>query len=354
MGMKRYYLIIPCIIVLVSQTHAQRNSEPPKTMQPCLALLRLPDDADTLYILKYCKENDVRFLYGAQGSSLAYGSSNKDSEVINNALYNNVNDLVGFGLTYKFIDFDLSFSLPKVRILEEDRQNLSQFRLVYSMTGRKFAVRAFFMESKGVIVADQEEDFKSNPDVHVVRVGAQLTYYFNFNKYSFRAANFQNELQRKSAGSFLVRLEPFYRTIGMKSALVPTALDVPATYGKQVGLEYVKSPGVLIMPGYGFNFAAYNGKFFVSPIVFFGTGFAVNVYRTENEKYTFLNAEWAGSVALNVGYNGRKTYVTLRGTYEAGYFKLDPSYFTTSDLKVSFTVGLRFGHLEKFIPLSLF
>jgi len=161
-------------------------------------------------------------------------------------------------------------------------------------------------------------------------------------------------MQRKTAGSFLIRLEPFYRTIGMESAVVPTELDVPDTYGEQVGLEYVKSPGLLIMPGYGHNFAAYDGKFFVSPIVFFGTGFALNVYRAEGGKYTFPNAEWAGSVALNVGYNGTKMYATLRGMYECGYFKLDPSYFTTSDLRITFTLGLRFGHFEKFIPSILF
>jgi len=352
--MKRYNLIILCIIVLVSQTDAQQNAEASQTIRPCISLLRLPDDADTAYILRYSKENDVRLFYGGQGSSLAYGSKIEDNHVTNTALYNNVNDLVGFGLTYKFIDFDLSFSLPKVRIMEEDRLNLSQFRLFYSYTTRKFAIRAFFTDSKGVIIQDQGADFESNPDVHVVRMGAQLTYYFNFKKYSFRAANFQNELQRKSAGSFLIRLEPFYRSTGMKSRLVPMAFDVPETYGEQVGLQYVKAPGLLIMPGYGYNFAAYDGKFFVSPIVFFGTGFAVNVYRAEEGKYTHLSAEWGGTVAVSIGYNGKKTYATLKGIYEAGYYKLDPSYFTTSDLKISLTVGLRFDNLEKFIPSTLF
>jgi hypothetical protein len=66
------------------------------------------------------------------------------------------------------------------------------------------------------------------------------------------------------------------------------------------------------MPGYGYNFAAYNGKLFISPIAFFGTGFAVNVYRAAEGKYTYLTAEWRGSVALSVGYNGKKTYKSLR------------------------------------------
>ena len=324
------------------------------TIAPCISMVRVPTDADSLYILRYCKGNDIRLLLGAQGSSLAYGSKREDGDGYNDAMYNNVNDLVGFGLTYKWIDFDLSFSLPDSKILEEERQNLSQFRLFFSVTGRKLAIRLFYTNSEGVIVTDQASKFTSNPDVQVTRTGAQLTYYFNNKKYSFRAANFQNELQRKSAGSFLLRLEPFYRTVGTESPLVPAIYDTPATYGEQVGLQYVHSPGIIFMPGYGHNFAAYHGKFFVSPMVFLGPGFAVNVYRTVSDKYTSLNAEWVGSASLSVGYNGKKTYVTLKGSYDAAYFSLNPSYFTTTDLKISLTTGLRFNHLEQFIPTRLF
>lgn len=85
---------------------------------PCISLLRSPADADSLYIAKFCKENDIRLLFGAQGSTLAYGSRNEEGDGYNDAMYHNVNDLVGFGLTYKWIDFDLSFSLPDSKILE--------------------------------------------------------------------------------------------------------------------------------------------------------------------------------------------------------------------------------------------
>lgn len=293
-------------------------------------------------------------MLGAQGSSLAYGSKKQEGDARNNAMYHNVNDLVGFGLTYKWIDFDLSFSLPDSKVLDEERQNLSQFRLSGSITGRKIAVRLFFLRGDGVIAADQASKFVSNPDVSLMRTGAQFTYYFNSSKYSYRAANFQNELQCMSAGSFMIRLEPFYRKVGMDSPIVPKEFDIPSTYGEQVGLEYVNSPGLIVMPGYGYNFAAFDGKLFVSPMLFLGPGFAVNVYRSESGKYTSLNAEWAGSASLGVGYNGTKSYVTLRGTYDAAYFILNPSYFTTSDLKISITAGLRFNHLEKFIPARLF
>lgn len=337
-----------------AEIFAQSADSTRAEVPPCISLLRVPTDADSLFILRYCKGNDVRIMVGAQGSGLAYGSKKEGGDGYNDAIYHNVNDLVGFGLTYKWIDFDLSFSLPDSKVLDDERQNLSLFRLSGSITGRKLAVRLFYTKSEGVIVADQASKFTSDPDVRLMRTGAQLTYYFNNKKYTYRAANFQNELQRRSAGSFMIRLEPFFRTVGTESPLVPAEFDIPSTYGEQVGLRYVNSPGLILMPGFGYNFAAYRGQLFVSPMVFLGPGFAVNVYRSESGKYTSLNAEWAGSASLSLGYNGKNTYVTLRGNYDAGYFVLNPSYFTTSDLKITLTAGLRFNHLEKFIPAQLY
>lgn len=335
-----------CLLVLNVHVQAQQ----PQNQNKGVKLLNDPDDADSSYIMKFKRGNDIRLIYGGQGSNLSYGTTGDGNSLFSEALYHNVNDLAGFGLTYKFIDFDLTFSLKSVKILDDERQNLSQFKLAYSYTMRKFAIRAYLSESKGVIVEQSKGTSQTDADVHLFKVGAQVTYYFNHYRYSYRSANFQNELQRKSAGSVLLRAEPFYRSLGMQTAIIPTDI----LYGPQAGLEYVRTGGLMLMPGYGYNLALHEGRFFVSPIAFLGPGFTVNGYKADDGKHSFLNIEWGGSFALNIGYNGTKAYATLRGTYDVAYFKLDPSYFTSSDVKVTLTVGWRFSHIENFIPASLF
>jgi hypothetical protein len=110
--MKWRYLIGFIILLCYDEIQAQSSAATLPVIPPCISLLRVPTDADTLYIVRYCKENDIRVLFGAQGSSLAYGSKREEGDAYNDAMYHNVNDLVGFGLTYKWIDFDLSFSFP--------------------------------------------------------------------------------------------------------------------------------------------------------------------------------------------------------------------------------------------------
>src|SRR6187549_799529 len=137
-----------------------------------------PNDADSNYIMRYARQNDIRLLYGGEGMSLGFGSTHEGNR-ISTSIYNNVNDLIGAGITYKIIDADISFSLPKTRLLEEDRENLTQFRLAMSYTGRAWAFRGYVTKSTGVISSDEAGGTGSQPDVEMIKVAGQITYNFN-------------------------------------------------------------------------------------------------------------------------------------------------------------------------------
>ncbi len=312
-----------------------------------------PSDADSSYILQYKRANDIRLLYGGVGTSLAFGSVRNGNE-LNTQLFNNVNDLIGVGITYKIIDFDISYSLPKSAFLEEDRQNLKQFRLAMSYTARQIAVRGFYLESQGMISADAAREFTSQPDIELKKMGAQITYIFNEKKYSYRAANYQTEQQQKIAGSFLLRAEPYYRNLKAPTGLVPKSRDLETTYGNQVGLQTAHGLGLLLMPGYGINIPVFHNFLYISPIIMAGPGVAYNTYIGEKGKFDEFNYEWSALAYLNIGYNGNKMYANMRTAYEIYYVDLSPSYLTTNDLRINLTVGYRFNNLENFIPTSLF
>ncbi len=211
-------------------------------------------------------------------------------------------------------------------------------------------IGGYWIDSQGLVITDAAESYESSPDVRLVRVGLRFTFNFNPTRYSFKGANFQNELQQKSSGSFLLRFEPYYRKNGIGTILTPSALDNTATYGDQAGLPYVSSPGLTVLPGYGYTLAIKNGKFFVSPIILVGGGVAVSAYKGNVEEHVIVNTEWAAIAEINTGYNGNRIYVSLRSYYETRRFNLNPSYFTSSNIKVGITARYRFVYLEKSIP----
>lgn len=314
--------------------------------------LRALDDTDSLYVVGFQRRNDIRAHYTGQRYVLSYGSKHAKS---GGGQFSNVVELLGGGFTYKFLDLDLSFSLPQSKILQTGLQNLSQFRLSGSFSSRKWSVRGYWLQSTGLVASDASGQFISGPSVDVLNIGLPITYYFNYKKYSFKMAAYQNELQRRSAGSFLVRVEPFFRRMGVgNSSIVPPGKDTPAMYGEQAGLKYAYAPGITVQPGYGYNWVTSDGKWFLSEMIFAGGGAAINVFKGNNGEKSNVNMELKGSAVINIGYNGPRWYVSARSTFEVDYFVLDPSYFYTTDLKLGFTLGYRFNYFEKLLPESLF
>lgn len=314
--------------------------------------LQTLEGVDSSYVRGYVRKYDVRAHYTSQRYMLEYGSKKGGGPTTGQ--FSNVNELLGGGFTYKFIDLDLAFSLPSSHILETGVQNLQQFRLSGSFTSRRWNIRGYWLQSTGLVATDADGAFISGPSIDMLSLGLPITYYFNYMRYSYKAATFLSEVQLRSAGSFLCRIEPFYRHMGIGKSIPPDTVDTPAKYGEQAGLKYTYAPGVVVMPGYGYNFTSVDGKWFISPALFAGAGVAVNVFKGNNGEKTSVNAEYKVSASLNAGHNGRRWYAFLRSSYDADYFILNPSFFLTTDLKLGVTIGYRINAFEKFIPESLF
>jgi hypothetical protein len=302
-------------------------------------------DADSGFIRKFVLKNDVRFFYGLQGNNLLVGSSRDSDPQLNGDLYSNTNDYIGAGVTYGWLDGDLCFSLPGTTYLKEERSTLTQFKLALNYTQRKLVFRGYYTESKGVVVSGANNEYVSDPAVHEVKAGLQIIYLFNASKYSYRVSMYQSEYQVKTAGSFLLRLEPFYRNLGTESgSMIPEAYDVPSRFGEQTGLEYIKAPGILVFSGYGMNIVVRDTRFFISPVLYAGLGVAHNMYRANEGTDSFTNLEYAAQFTLNAGYNGSRYYSRVMFNWSSGYTSLDPAYLTTSNLTLVFTCGMRFGN----------
>jgi hypothetical protein len=285
--------------------------------------------------------------YGGQGNGMVLGSLRDGSPGLAKDIYRNTNDFLGLGITYKWLDGDVYFSLPGTTYLNEERSNLEQFRLSTSHTRRKVAFRGYLSDSRGVVVAGDKDEYETSPSIHEFVMGLQTTYIFNEKKYSYRAALYQSEAQRVTSGSFLIRGELFFRSLGGNGQdLVPESFDIAPRFGNQVGLTYVKAPGFVVMPGYGVNFAFGKSKLFVSPILLAGAGAAFNYYKGDEGKGVHMNMEYSAYFLLNAGYNGTTFYSRVQFSYAAGYSPIRPAYLTSTNLTGSLLCGYRFNNFK--------
>ncbi|HWA34341.1 MAG TPA: DUF4421 family protein [Cyclobacteriaceae bacterium] len=301
------------------------------------------DGTDSLYIGKYPRLNDVRFYYGVRGNSLTYESLRGSSPGIQGNLYRNIGDYIGFGLTWKkWIDFDVSVALPGTTYLKEERSTLQQIFLSARITTRHLSFRGYITDASGAVYASANDQYLSPPSVHESRVGLQGFYFFNARRYSYRAALYQNELQRRSAGSFLLGAEIFYRSLSASGGMTDPAYDVSARYGEEAGLKTLKAPGILLLPGYAYTHVWREGQYFASGLLSAGAGIAFNRYRADKGSDTRNNVEAAANIMISGGYNGGKHYVRLMMAGYGRYELLDPTFLTSTNLMLDITLGRRF------------
>ncbi len=307
---------------------------------------------DSIFVQGHTLRNDIRIFYGIQANSLIYGSVKDGNPKLTGDLYKNFNDFIGIGITYKWIDGNLYFSLPGTTYLNQERSNLKQYGLAISSTGNTLAFRLYFQDTKGVIAETPEIGYESTPSLHEFKIGTQLTYIFNSQQYSYRAALFQSEKQKKTAGSFMIRLEPFYRELGAKDGIASATYDTEERFEDQKGLTYLNAPGLMILPGYGATFSWKQGNYFLSPMVFGGPGVAFNTFTGEKGRFHKANVEWAGSVLVTGGYNGNRMYWRVQSSFTIAYTKINPAYLFAKNLEVEILFGYRFSDLENWLPRS--
>ena len=166
------------------------------------SLLQPVPGTDSNYIARFKLSNEVRFVYGGSDFSMLWGSSKADNNTKAANFSSNSNDYMGLGLTYKFIDADVTLALRNSALFPFERKTLRQFKLAAGfMATNNMHLRFYVNRYKGLIAFTNEGAFRSDPQLRFFKTGAQLTYVFNKERFSYRAFYSQSELQRQSAGS---------------------------------------------------------------------------------------------------------------------------------------------------------
>ena len=134
----------------------------------------------------------------------------KDLQSQSSLRYIPVRDLrLGIGIAYKYFAFDLNIGLglEKNSVIEDYRSFDFRARLYTS----KQYVSTFLQYYQGYrisdfdnIAIDPDSPEAIRNDVRSIHLGLEYMYAFNYTEFSLKAPFVFNELQRKSAGSFIL------------------------------------------------------------------------------------------------------------------------------------------------------
>ena len=323
MGIRRYILICMCSLLCAFPLSAQKKPRP---------------SYDSTYIHSY-----RGYLVGRMLFNRKYTRMNITNERQNYFVRYNPNKTlsIGAGISYKFATLNLSTG-----ILEPDasRGHTRNFDFQFHRYGRKLTMDVLVQLYKGFYVPNNKyaplgNEYYVRPDLRVNAAGASVQYVFNNQRFSYRAAFQQTEIQKKSAGTFLLGAELYAGSLSGDSTIVPTALleDFANPLNKLTFVE--------LGPNGGYAHTFVYRKFFVTGSLTFGLNAGINRYINSQGASTNFGVSPNTVFRVSTGYGVKRWSINLL------YISTALHIVKTEDLAVVVNAGnYRMNIVYRFTP----
>jgi len=304
---------------------------------------------DTSYIKDLSDKLSVR-IYGI--SKYNKFEINEVESAIRYSPNSNLN--FGVGVNYKWFGLGVAFNIPFINNDDNKYGSTNRFDAQTNIFTRNLAIdiylqyyKGFYIENPGSYLVDwkPEDPYPQRPDITTTSFGGSCLYTFNHKKYSAKAAFVQTDMQRKSAGSFL--LGGYFSLFGVMgdSSFIPYELE--NQYDSTRQFNEVSVVGIGVAGGYTHNFVVWKKLYISLTLV---PGVAIQSYDVgykdgiaENKSGSFLSGRLSGRFALV--YNSEKWYT--------GFTTISDSYtgYAGKELKntLSYQIGvIRFFYGRRF------
>ena len=233
----------------------------------------------------------------------------------------NDNLILGLGYSYSFLTINLGVKMPFIN-QDDDLYGKSRYiDLDTKFTFRDFIVDMYLQWNRGYYISNPEDlyaSWDSGPvmpqrgDMRTHIIGLNVQYLFNSSRFSYKAAFWQNEFQKRSAGSAIAGAEAYY-VLGMTdSAMVEPGISASGLLDNQP-FNQIDMANVGLNGGYAYTFV-WKEKLFLSLTSLFGISGAVNQVHYSLDSYTLNHGFTVGvsnTTRISLGYNSHDYYVGL-------------------------------------------
>jgi hypothetical protein len=270
---------------------------------------------DTSYYVSYHELLTGRVYFSRKYTSLRFWDRNDDIKLF---YFPNTNLNMGVGATYHALTVNLAYGFGFLNP-EQGRGETKYLDLQTHIYGRRLQFDIFGQFYDGFYLTNRElrdsnGDYYTRPDIKVREFGFAAQYIMNHKRFSFRAGFFQDEWQKKSAGSLLFGWQILYGIGTSDSTIVPASFNgIPSVAQDHTLTFFETGPGV----GYAHTFVIKKHFFIMlSGTINFGFGFNKVVATQEQVSRAFFPNFGFRSFA---GYNSEQFAISITFTDESMY-----------------------------------
>jgi hypothetical protein len=301
-------------------------------------------EPDTTNILDLSDKFLIRIYTISKSNSLTIENelAGKALELLPNGQTN-----LGVGFNYKRIGLGVAFNTPISSESNRKYGKTKRLDIQGSMYGDKVGADGFFQLYKGYYNTNPGDFTEWSGDVQpqisnmrVLSVGLIGFYLFNSDTYSYRAAFVRDEVQRKSAGSFLLGVFGNYDESKTDNGFIPE--EFPDNIRTTIDIREFTNLAIGVSAGYAHNFAI-REKFIFGVAVIPGFGYQrVSILAIDGSpgKEDQPAAQLLTRVAL--GYEHRYFYLGITGSVNFRNIDFTPYDFRLATEQIRFIIGKRF------------
>ena len=328
------------LLFTANQTDAQSDLQGPEA---------LPATFNSTYLADYTGLFTTRLFLLFQNASLVI---NPDADKIPNIVYRpNVNVRIGLAGFWKWFGLGLSIDNPFYKTDREVYGKTSTIDLRINAFGRALAAEFFVQQYKGFYISSPEQPGGGHyiiPDMRTFSLGLAGYWIYNSTRFSIRAAFIQNERQKRSAGSLVVRPAFLYYQITSGNGIIPPEImntyNIPAVNNVTRGKFYA----IELSPGYVYTFV-FLKNFYLTAAAFPGVAAQFSSYSNANKTDSDFEFAFQLSGRFALGYNSDKWF--LGGSVQTGFNeipdKLNNTLFSYDVAQFRLWGGTRFDIFRK-------
>ncbi|MBN1253126.1 MAG: DUF4421 family protein, partial [Bacteroidales bacterium] len=255
---------------------------------------------------------------------------------------------IGFGFNYKWLGLGASFSMPFMNKDDEKYGETSRFDTQLNIFSKWFGVDAHLQYYKGFYLSNpddfqewEEEYYPQINDIESMSLGISTYYFFNNRNFSYKAAFIRNQIQKKSAGAFI--LGGFYKLniVVAPSGFVPVELN--DTLKPYFDISAYSSGIIGVSIGYTYTLVLFK-NFFANASLVPGLGVRVVKLWADNSEYN-LDPSLSSSVTIRLamGYEGKRFYWGFNAITSIDSYQHETMEISSSTGNIKFFVGKRFN-----------
>ena len=224
----------------------------------------------------------------------------------------------GLSIAWGKLGLSAGYDLPvRDDDFEGDKKGGGELDLRLDFYGRAMCFDFYYQHSQGFYLDNPEEvgiarssdgSLPFYEDMGMNNISASLYYIFSSRKFSARAAFDGSDMQKESAGSFLLMSTAGMLSVKSGSSLMPQ--NPGADESELSDLDGCDYSHFSVSPGYGY-ISVFGSGFYLCEIVFIGPGLSYAHYSMGEKASGEMNFFLKPNVRIASGYSGKRFFCGL-------------------------------------------